>query len=169
MLCLMKYPSKAIKVPSVLTNAQNGKLDPSLLKKVDCGGLMFTDAAKDFNAMYKAAKTDDVTLKTVGHYRTYAQQVALFKARYEERDLGRKPRVTRKWQNSIWFLKPGMSPAGVPGTSNHGLGLAIDLNVQNKATLAWLCEHAPTYNFYLQGSDPKSPEFEAWHWQWTKP
>ena len=31
----------------------------------------------------------------------------------------------------------------------------------------WLCANAPKYGFYLQGSDPKSPEFEAWHWQYV--
>lgn len=169
MLGSMHLPSKAIKIPSALKNVENGKLDPALLKKVDCGGVMYTAAADDFNKMFKAAKADGVTLKTVGHYRTYVQQVNLFKSRYAERDFGRKPQVTRKWKTKLWFLKPGMSPAGVPGTSNHGLGLAIDLDVTNKKTFGWLCEHGPTYNFYLQGSDPKSPEFEAWHWQWTKP
>jgi hypothetical protein len=33
--------------------------------------------------------------------------------------------------------------------------------------LDWLCVNAPKYGFYLQGSDPKSKEFEAWHWQYV--
>jgi len=45
-------------------------------------------------------------------------------------------------------------------------GLAIDLNVTDKKVADWLCANGPKYGFYLQGSDPKSPEFELWHWQY---
>lgn len=47
-----------------------------------------------------------------------------------------------------------------------GGGLAIDLNVTDKKVANWLCDNAPKYGFYLQGNDPKSPEFELWHWQY---
>jgi len=67
-------------------------------------------------------------------------------------------------------------PTGKSG-SNHGWGLAIDLAVEGKGgqivalasakkALKFMCETAPKYGFFLQGSDPKSPEFEAWHWQY---
>ena len=56
-----------------------------------------------------------------------------------------------------------------------GWGLAMDLAYEVKGKvismggkcLEWLCANAPKYGFYLQGSDPKSKEFEAWHWQYV--
>jgi len=29
-----------------------------------------------------------------------------------------------------------------------------------------MCANAPKFGFYLQGDNPKSKEFEAWHWQY---
>lgn len=152
--------------PTELKNVENGKLSPKQLAKVKCGGQMWKTAAIAFNLMYDAAKKEGITLKNIGDYRPYERQLSMFKERYSEKDEGRVPQVTRTWNGKKYFLRKGKSPSSTPGSSNHGLGLAIDLNVQDKKTLAWLCEHAPTYGFYLQGSDPKSPEFEAWHWQY---
>jgi LAS superfamily LD-carboxypeptidase LdcB len=92
----------------------------------------------------------------------------MFNDRYSLKDEGRVPQITRQYQGKTWYLKKGKSPSGVPGTSNHGLGLAIDLDVSNPKVAAWLCSNAPKYGFYLQGSDPKSPEFELWHWQYCE-
>ena len=165
----MKYPSKKLVVPAALKDVENGKLDPKILKKVKCGGVMFVQAAAAFNQMFDAALAVGIKLRNVGDYRSYDAQLSLFNQRYSVTDQGRKPTVTRKWKGKTYYLKPKMSPSSTPGGSNHGLGLAIDLDVTDKKVLQWLCDNAPTWNFYLQGSDPKSPEFEAWHWQWCQP
>lgn len=173
----MKYPAKNVIVPNRVQKFGNGRLPDNLLKDVDCGGRMFIRAADDFNAMYAAAKAAGFTLKNIGDYRPYEAQKALFEQRYSKKDEGRKPTVTRVLDGVTYFLRKGMSPCSTPGKSNHGYGLAIDLGESTKAgtvslagkALKWMCENAPTYNFYMQTSDPKSPEFEAWHWQWCKP
>ena len=162
----MKYPSRKLVVPSELARVENGKLTDKILSKIDIGGRMWHWAAFCFDMMTSAAKKDGVLFKNIGDYRPYERQLSMFQDRYLDHDEGRKPQVTRQWQGKTWYLRKGKSPSGVPGTSNHGLGLAIDLDVSNGKTLNWLCAHAPTYGFYLQGSDPKSPEFEAWHWQY---
>lgn len=161
-----QYPSAKLVVPAGLKGVKNGELDGTVLRKVKCGGRMFVDAAKAFNIMYDAALEAGVILRNVGDYRSLDAQLGLFKERYSTSDEGRKPQVTRSWDNKVWFLKKGCSPCSTPGKSNHGLGLAIDLDVTNKKVLTWLCANAPSYGFFMQSSDPKSPEFEAWHWQY---
>jgi len=162
-----KYPSKRLIVPSALQGVENGKLPSKLLRPVKCGGQMYGPAAAAFNEMYDFAVTCGIKLRNVGDYRSYEQQLALFNQRYSTDDLGRKPTVTRDWQGQKYYLRPGMSPSSTPGKSNHGYGLAIDLDVTTQKVLDWLCKNAPTYGFYLQTSDTKSPEFEAWHWQYV--
>ena len=128
---------------------------------------MWVGAAEAFNRMYDQAATTGIKLRNIGDYRSFDAQLGLFKQRYALEDLGRKPTVTRTYENATWYLKPGMAPCSTPGKSNHGLGLAIDLDVTSGKVLDWLCANAPTYGFYLQSDDPTSPEFEAWHWQYA--
>ena len=62
-----------------------------------------------------------------------------------------------------------MAPAGVPGTSNHGWGLAIDVASASGARLEWLLgdgflsSNALRFGFSWEVSDPKNKNFEAWH------
>jgi LAS superfamily LD-carboxypeptidase LdcB len=161
-----KYPYKKLVVPAALQGVENGKLSSKTLAAVKCGGQMWSGAAEAFNRMYDQAIQSGIKLRNVGDYRSFEAQLGLFKQRYALEDLGRKPQVTRTYEGKTWYLKPGMAPCSTPGKSNHGLGLAIDLDVTTAKVLDWLCANAPTYGFYLQSDDPSSPEFEAWHWQY---
>ena len=171
---MSKYPYKKMVLPKEVAAVGNGNLTKKMLKKVKTGGVMWTVAADAFNEMYDAALAAGHKLRNVGDYRPVEQQLAMFNDRYTLKDTGRVPKVTRTYQGKTWYLKKGKAPSGTPGTSNHGFGLAIDLGMEIKgqlksiggACLDWMCENAPKYGFYLQGSDPKSPEFEAWHWQY---
>ena len=164
------YPVKKLVVPAALAGVPNGKLPQAMLKPIKCGGVLYTTAAEAFNRMWAAAKADGVTLSNQGDYRPYSQQLALFKSRYSLTDQGRKPKVTRKFDGQTWYLRPGCSPSATPGLSNHGLGLAIDLDTRHAKTFDWLRANAPKYGFYLQGKPTKpdgspNPEYEPWHWQ----
>lgn len=161
-----KYPYKKLTVPETLQAVPNGKLSGKILTAVKCGGQMYVEAAEAFNRMYDAATGAGIKLRNVGDYRSFDAQLGLFKQRYTLEDLGRKPQVTRTYEGKTWFLRPGMAPCSTPGKSNHGLGLAIDLDVTTAKVLDWLCTNAPGFGFYLQSDDPSSPEFEAWHWQY---
>ena len=160
-----KYPYKKLVVPAALQGVDNGKLSGKILRPVKCGGQMWEGAAEAFNRMYDQAILSGIKLRNIGDYRSYEQQLQLFNQRYSAEDLGRKPSVTRDWNGTKYWLRPGMSPSSTPGKSNHGLGLAFDLDVTTAKVLDWLCTNAPAYGFYLQSDDPSSPEFEAWHWQ----
>lgn len=178
----MKYPFTPMVLPSILKGQINGRLDKNLLERVATGGKMVKPAAVAFNAMYAEAQKAGITLKNIGDYRSFEGQLAMFMDRYSLKDQKRKPQVTRQYEGKTWYLKKGKAPSASPDPtgkrgSNHGWGLAIDLAVEgrkgqilnigsDKKAVRWMCANAPRFGFYLQGSNPKSPEFEIWHWQY---
>ena len=174
----MIYPFIKLEVPTALKRFKNGQLPDNVLAPVATGGKMYSEAAKYFNALYTAAKTAGFKLRNVGDYRSFDSQVAMFNDRYVLTDQGAG--VTRQYQGKTWYLKKGKAPSAAPDPtglkgSNHGWGLAMDLgyDVGGKLTsmggkcLEWMCANAPKYGFYLQGNNPASKEFEAWHWQYA--
>jgi len=182
----MKYPYKKLVLPSCLKGEINGRLNKTLLERVNTGGKMVKPAAVAFNALYEEAKKQGITLRNIGDYRSYDGQLQMFLDRYEvakpnDPRLNKPKTVTRKFDGKTWILKKGKAPSAAPDPtgksgSNHGWGLAIDLAVEGKGGnivgmasakkgLKFMCENAPRFGFYLQGDNPKSPEFEAWHWQ----
>jgi len=127
----------------------NGNLDPASLCPLwrAPGHKLRADAAKAFNAMSKFhAATRGGPLCVTDSYRSYSEQVALYQQ------------------------KPGL--AAVPGTSNHGWGVAVDLcgGVERFGTSAheWMRANAPRFGWHHPdwarqgGSKP-----EAWHWEFT--
>lgn len=165
-------PVKPMKLPPELRGVPNGELSPALLHRIRGGGRLFVDAAKKFNEMFDAAKAAKIDLVNQGDYRSYAAQKALFLDRYQRTPSGRKPQITRTWNGSTWYLKQGKAPCATPGHSNHGWGLAIDLDTTQAKTFRWLCRNAPKYGFYLQGAKivngKPNPEYEPWHWQYVE-
>jgi LAS superfamily LD-carboxypeptidase LdcB len=157
-------------MPSDLAGVPNGKLPAKLLRNIKApNGQLHSLAATAWNAMQLAAYFDGIELKHVGAYRPLSEQMALFMNRYALSPTGRKPQVTRTYQGKTWYLKKGMAPAGVPSTSNHGIGLAIDIASCSGARLAWLVgdgfatSNALKYGFTWEVADPKNPNFEQWH------
>lgn len=167
----LSYPVKRLVVPARLGKYPNGKLPRRLLRKTNAGGLLYKDAAKSFNKMYASAKADGITLVLTGNgYRSYETQYRLFMDRYSPKNTGRVPQVTRWFDGRRYWLKKGKSPSATPSTSNHGYGLAVDINVHDPRVFAWLDANAPKFGFYLQGKPTRpdgsrNPEYEAWHWQ----
>ncbi|WP_131100234.1 M15 family metallopeptidase [Streptomonospora litoralis] len=74
-------------------------------------------------------------------------------------------------QQSLYATKPpGM--AAVPGTSNHGWGLAVDLcgGVQNQGSpqFNWLEENSTKWGWFHPQWAYSNP-FEPWHWEYEAP
>ena len=78
----LKYPYRQLVLPAALAKQINGRLDKSLLARVNTGGKMFTTAAFAFNTMYEEAKKAGITLRNIGDYRSFDGQLALFYDRY---------------------------------------------------------------------------------------
>jgi LAS superfamily LD-carboxypeptidase LdcB len=127
----------------------NGMLDPSTLCPLDDapGHALRPDAATAFNALNAFYKQQQGRPLCVGDsYRSYAGQVAVYAA---------KPQL-----------------AAVPGRSNHGWGLAIDLGCGverfGSPEHEWLRANAARFGWFhpvwaqAGGSRP-----EAWHWEFA--
>lgn len=125
----------------------DGLIPASQLCAIIGGGMLRPDAAVAFNRMTQAyAQAFGSPLCINASYRPYADQVRLFRQ------------------------EPGF--AAVPGTSNHGWGLAVDLGcgVQNFGSpqYRWMVANAGRYGFVHPGWATRNP-FEPWHWEFGHP
>jgi hypothetical protein len=124
-------------VPADLVHYGNGKIPSNALESIGRGGhRLWSPAADAFKAMTAAARQDGVTIGVTDSYRSYDQQV----------DLARRKGL---------YSQGGL--AAKPGTSEHGWGLSLDLDLGSKAQ-SWMRKHAGEYGF--QENVPREP----WHW-----
>ena len=157
----MKLPIKPVTLPKDLVGKTNGKLPDFLLKPIP-GGHMHHTAADAYINLHSSALKADIDLEPtsdVDTYRRYSVQLGAFLHRYDN-----TPRkgLPKRFQGRLWWLKPGFAGAAVPGTSNHGWGLAIDLKNCNQKTLEWLYVNADKHGFSWEDQS------EPWHIRYYK-
>lgn len=174
----MTFPVRTIKKPLDLVGKKNGLLPEKMLSPIKPSGVLHHKAARAWAAMRHDAWADGVHLAQVGDYRSYAEQEALFRARFSTAPTGRVPEVVRVWNGRRYYLKQGVALAAVPGTSNHGWGLAIDaalkVNGQTvtisadpdgsgpmKSGVAWLLKNAARFGFCWEIASGSL--VEPWH------
>ncbi|MCU1669915.1 MAG: peptidase and DD-carboxypeptidase VanY/endolysin [Blastococcus sp.] len=126
----------------------NGLIPPSALCPLGVGGhLLRCDAAAAYRAMSAAyAGAFGSPLCITDSYRSYGVQVRLF---------GEKPRL-----------------AAVPGTSNHGWGLAVDLcggiDRYGTAQYEWMKANAGRFGYlHPDWAEPGHGREEPWHWEYA--
>jgi cell wall-associated NlpC family hydrolase len=126
----------------------NGLIPPSAMCPLGVAGhSLRCDAAAAYRAMsaaYAAASGSPICI--TDSYRAYASQVRLY---------GQKPAL-----------------AAVPGTSNHGWGLAVDLcgGVERYGTAPynWLKANAGRFGFlHPDWAEPGNGREEPWHWEYA--
>ena len=123
--------------PDELKAYGNGKIPPTALSEIGDGGhRLWGPAAGAFKQMRAEAAAAGVSFGVTDSYRSYDQQVDLAK---------------RKGLYSQGGL------AATPGTSNHGWGLSLDLDLNPKAQ-AWMRENGERFGFVEDV--PREP----WHW-----
>ena len=111
------------------------------------GQMLRADAAAAFNALsVKYAETFSSPICVTDSYRSYDEQVA------------------------VRILKPTL--AAVPGTSNHGWGVALDLcdGIQTFGTPqhAWMQQNAMAFGwFHPSWAQAGGSKPEAWHWEFA--
>jgi hypothetical protein len=109
-------------------NARLNRGDTSQLVPIEGGYYLNPYVANQLQQMQAAAAADGISLKVISGYRDWEKQQAL----YDKFKRGQS----------------GGLPAAAPGLSNHGLGFAIDLDVNSDSrTLQWLNNNASRYNF----------------------
>lgn len=178
-----------VKYPRVLQNQSNGNLDTVLLKPIGDRTFMLATPADWYGVMQKeflAATGRHLSFTYGGGYRTWDDQYRLFISRYVKVSYGAwlaTPSKRRKrWlaevglhkvknpRTSYWVkrqLPSGGYPAtaAVPGESNHGIGLAVDLAIGtpdravglSTADRQWLEANVHRFGFSYESLD------EPWH------
>ena len=127
-------------VPMDLVAYGNGKIPANALHPVgNTNHKLWAPAADSLTALIADAKRAGVNIGITDSYRPYAEQVDLAK---------------RKGLYSQGGL------AAKPGTSDHGWGMAVDLDLDSKAQ-AWMRANAGKYGFVED--TPREP----WHWAYT--
>ncbi|GAB2461818.1 M15 family metallopeptidase [Xylanimonas ulmi] len=127
----------------------NGQIPASVLRELPWapGESLRADAAVQLERLNEAFFARFGThLDVVDSYRSYAAQVATKRAR------------------GFW--------AAVPGTSNHGWGVAVDLGGSvarfGGEGYAWLAEHAAAFGWVNPDwARPGGSKPEPWHWEYT--
>ncbi len=158
----MTLPVSAVRTPSALVGQDNGRLTSSTLVGIPSlhGGkdvTLLKVAGRAFLAMRAAAEAAGIRLEAVSSYRTYAEQEAIFRERYVPHYAVHTDGTVswRDWNGVRWYHAFG-AKAAVPGSSNHGKGLAIDYITGSK-WLAWMLAHAATYGWSWE------IQSEEWH------
>ena len=133
-------PKPAASYPTDLSSYGNGRIPASALKPLGVGDhRLWAPAADKFRAMRSAAARDGVSIGVNDSYRSYAEQV----------DMARRKGL---------YSQGGLAAA--PGTSEHGLGKSVDLQLNSRA-LTWMRAHADEYGF--RNNVPR----ESWHWTYS--
>jgi len=131
----------------------NGRLPDSALEHLnwpeEISEELRPDAAESIDRLAVAFHAAFGTpLRITDSYRSYAEQVLL--------------KVTKG------------ALAATPGTSNHGLGIAIDMasgiNSDGSTTHKWMEQNGPRYGWinpdWAQDYNPRNGAHEAWHWEY---
>ena len=127
----------------------NGNLDPGSLCPLWSapGARLRSDAAAAFNRLsHFHAATVGNALCVTDSYRSYSEQV------------------------SVYQRKPGL--AAIPGTSEHGWGLAVDfcggIQESGSAASAWMKANAGRFGFFHPSwAEPSGNRPEPWHWEFN--
>ena len=156
----MNRPVKPLRLPADMANVKPGELPAYLLRSIRPYGRLHWLAAQAYEAMRRAAHADGIRPfrpTSVGDtYRDLATQQRGFLARYTKAPIANSSSI-RMWKGERWYLKPGLAPMAVPGTSRHNLGLAVDIQDATGARLAWMERNCLDFGFcweFRSGAEP---------------
>lgn len=158
---MSKYPVVPVKLCSCLKGVKPGRLPAKLLRDIENKGKLHQCAADAYEAMDAAANAVGIDLSPTSMadtYRSLETQEYGFYQRYTDTPkpalMKQKPRI---YKGKTWYLKKGMAPMAVPGTSNHNLGVAIDIKDATGSRLAWLLANEHLFGFSHE------LDSEPWH------
>lgn len=154
----------------------NGRLSTSNLGAIPAAyhthgttAYMQKDAAAAFLRLAAAFEKEfGKRLTAMSFYRPYADQVRIFLKNYYKYSGSRRAGTSdRSYNGSTYRKRSGMSPVASPGYSNHGLGLAVDLqsgvNKRGSDEHNWMLSTGAKYGFSWDEGRRVS---EAWHFRY---
>ncbi|MBR4759442.1 MAG: M15 family metallopeptidase [Lachnospiraceae bacterium] len=122
----------------------------------------------DLQAMFDDARAQGVYPIVREGYRTYDEQKATYDAKVKAIQREGHLKKTAQQMAAQWVA--------IPGTSEHELGLAVDINADgqqsvNDEVYQWLAENAWKYGFILRYPVEKSEitgiDYEPWHYRYV--
>ena len=159
----------------VLVNKQNPVPEGFDVKLANINNSMYADERiiNDIYRMVDAASDDGVDLMICSAYRSYDRQRTLFNNKINK--------LMREGMTYLEAYKVGSMNVTVPGTSEHHLGLALDILTGSYTAMddgfgdtkagKWLAENSADYGFILRY--PKGKEditgivYEPWHFRYV--
>src|SRR5919107_2775829 len=129
-------------IPRDLAAYGNGRVPSSALQQVGTTGhRLWEPAAEQLTRLIQDARRAGIDVGITDSYRSYEAQV----------DVARRKGL---------YSQGGL--AAVPGTSDHGWGMAVHPDLHSQAQ-AWMRSHAAAYGF--REDTPREP----WHWGFEPP
>lgn len=143
------------------------------LAQVGDGHQVDSRIARALLDMIEAGKRDGYGIWIVSSYRTMEKQVSLYEKQID------------KWKRQGYSFEAAREKAGtmvaVPGTSEHQLGLAVDLvsseytgldeRQEETGSYQWLVKHCAEYGFILRYPNDKTEItgiiYEPWHFRYV--
>lgn len=143
--------------------------EPTLDEIFDTGYYLDYRVTPYYEQMYTDALADGVTLTPFSAYRSYARQETNYNARIAlymtDYNMSEEEAIAATCE----VILP-------PGTSEHNLGIAIDIvcveeYFEDTDEFTWLMENAYKYGFILRYAQDKSDItgviYEPWHWRFV--
>ena len=159
----------------ILVNKQNPVPDGFDVKLAGINGSLYADERiiEDIYKMVDAASADGVDLMICSAYRSYERQRTLF-----------NNKINTLMDSGMSYLEAyrvGSMNVTVPGTSEHHLGLALDILTGSYTRMddgfgetdagIWLAANAPDYGFILRypagKEDITGIVYEPWHFRYV--
>lgn len=149
----------------------NGNVPKSLLAPLDGENYgnaeLRRDAAESWNRARAEVKAKTGIVLTVrGWNRSLAEQERFFFERYSRQATGGGPFGDVRWYKGVRYVRTTGAPAAIPGTSNHGWGLAVDVDdfgAYRTAGNARSREATPILEKHGWTDDEGSSIGEPWH------
>jgi len=147
---------------------RNGRITGAALVATSSGPLLYRDAAAQYERM-KTAFDNEPAHKAKGWKLSISsgfRSLAVQEAFIPEKGWTRKPGLEGAAQGNT----SNYGLATTPGTSNHGWGLAIDVNLLDGyfgEMKKWLDKNGRTWGFYPIPSNPDGTE--SWHFDYRLP
>ncbi len=143
--------------------------EPELAEILSTGYYMDERVVPFYEQMYKAAKEEGIILTPYSGYRSYARQERNYKNLTETYMSRYNISREEAAEKAATVILP-------PGTSEHNLGLAMDIcntldSFAETAEYKWLTENAHKYGFILRYTEEKTDITgivdEPWHWRFV--
>lgn len=147
----------------------NGRIPLSDLTVMSTRLRARADAAASYERMAAEFNKVHGPMYMTDAYRSYEIQEKIFRERYRPQASGVGPYRDVRWWNGVRYVRVNNAAAAVPGTSNHGWGVAVDfasgINVSfSSPQYRWMHANAGRYGWDNRAGITIR---EPWHWEYN--